>query len=337
MPQFSQSKPPQNATAQSEPAPAAPETAGVAPETIGVSVPATPEPAAPLAPAAPEPAAPPAPAAPEPARPKPSGLVIGDSRLPWPVRRGFRTKAYGLGAIQLWVVFVGMTVFNRVIEGGGFTAKDANRGTGLFGNMIVNITVVIFVLSILSLGLSWKLIKRHPWNYVMSIITTILAVAWWTLVELFLNNPTTDSKGKRYFWCTQMLGITAGTITLQVLVSQIEVPEKYECFSASGALGLCCLICVVLDAVIIRIAGDFPIGVAFLPGCGCLVTLFSLMVATSRLMTEGNPDKFLHVSFFIQTAQFLCIAIPIIIPILIFGNSDGINLSFTKRKNHDDV
>lgn len=244
-------------------------------------------------------------------------LKYVEDPLPWPVRKGFRVKAFGLAALQMWVVLAGVVILDPLLN---------HDDCEIVGPIVLSLTLCA---SLASLALLWVLKHRHPWNFLISLVTTLEAIVVWSLVDTLAFNDAANV-------CIQMLGIMAGTLSMMFLMVQIPLPQKYECVLLLGGILCAWLASFACDLAVISFTTDIPAHRAFMPGFGTLTCVLGLMALTGKKMADGNPDAFMYVVFCIHFMQFLILAIPILLFVIRFGMGgggilDGVHLKKPKR------
>jgi len=208
-----------------------------------------------------------------------SPIVVGSAnKVPWEVRRAFRTKCYVVAAIQFWVVLGGMLALDGQYDGENDDKSKKQGGQVILGGVFLGSLVTIVIL--------FFVMKKHPWNYIVCALTTAQAIVFWTMVEYCFVKDHANL-------CVQMVAMMAGVITFQIVVVQVQVDEERECLVLVGGMVVGLVLAFIGDAIMLSVAG-IHMSACLLPGMGTAAGLMALLfVAGTR--TTSVQSRRLHV------------------------------------------
>jgi len=218
--------------------------------------------------------------------------------MPWEVKHGFRTKALILAMLQTWVV-LGFTV-----------ACDHAFAVGRTQAFLVMLAS-LFSAGI-SLGVFWVVRHQFPFNYLLLLVTTVLAGTFWAFTE---NSIFRDSVNMPMQVCI----ILATMMTMWLLFAQVQ-SKMYEVeFLFFGLFGGWVLGSGI-NLLIAKLT-DLPLVSTIPPTAAVLVSTAVILAVVSKPMLRCTGDDYMIVAVAMSANLFLLVSLPVIMLLISLGGS----------------
>uniref|UniRef100_A0A7S1REH1 Uncharacterized protein n=1 Tax=Alexandrium catenella TaxID=2925 RepID=A0A7S1REH1_ALECA len=218
--------------------------------------------------------------------------------LPWEVKRGFRIKALTLASFETWIVLALAVLLDDAFEVG--------RGAALL-IMLCNL-----LCAAISLGLFWLVRHRYPWNYLLLLITTLMAGTFWSFTE---NSVFRDSVNMPMQVCIIMaVMITTWLMFVVMPIKTYEMEVTFLSLFVGWIIGSAVNVGVVM-------ATGLPISSAVLPTAAVLVSCVVILAGVAKPMLRCCADDYMIVALAMTANLFLLVSVPVVCFLISLGGS----------------
>jgi len=209
--------------------------------------------------------------------------------IPWEVCKACLTKTLGLASLQASFVLVVVLVADPLLDGIDILLLEL-------------IFFAAVLLSMMALLLLWWQRYRVPVNYILLIITTVLASVFWSCADGVVFSDDSNLS-------IQIQGIMVLVLLMCLVLVRANVHSE-SVFPSAGGLLLGWLCGVILNFTILISLG-LPLLNGVFAAIAVLLSLIFLLGTAGKILSGFEPDEYMTLAVIMTFNLFLLVSIPL--------------------------
>lgn len=218
--------------------------------------------------------------------------------LPLEIKQGFRRKALILASMQSWIVLAMAIAFDRSFK--------VNKAVALFSMLGCLLLAAALLL------VFWCYRHRYPLNYMMLLVTTLMAGTFWSFTEnsIFLDHVNMPQQVCIIMTCM----ITIWLVTILIPVKTYDTEAMFVGLFVGWLIGAGVNVYVSLQTDL-DMRSCVPATVAV------FVSTVVILIGVAKPMMRCCADDYMIVCLALTANLFLLVSVPVVLFLVSLGGS----------------